>query len=484
MSDRVVYREGSHLKLDWARKLRPTQARFFFSKATRKIYIGAVGSGKTEILCRSFLDILQRSPGNAGLIGRLHYRDFENSTLITLMELINQARMLHPASRPSDGVLKIHSIDPEKPSTILFAHFDAQEQFGSVNVGLVAIDEIADVPAGVFRFLETRLRLPGLKERYILGSGNPNGHDFYWKIFHPQSPDKLEGYQWFSPEPFENAENLPPNYYEDLIAHNGEEWVSRFVYGNTDTFEGQIYSELSDKVHRKPNNSIPYPPPKEWPRIIGLDHGLRNPTAVGFWTVDFDGNMWCYDEHYEAGKVIQHHAKIIKEKYLEHCYMAKNVDWVADPSIFAKTQSRGGRLYSVSDEYDEHGLSDWMPGENDMVAGRNRVKEYIKLHKLFFLQRCQHHWDEMTRLHWRKAVGVIDQRNPEQEADVDNHCPDAVRYVLMSRPDTPRNPIPKPMPSPKELRKRRTKNLFRNACNDEVQRAARAIRHSSPNDYV
>jgi len=481
--NRVSFLDGDRLRIDWTHKLRPTQDRFYHSPATRKIYIGPVGSGKTEILCRTFLSLLFRRPGNVGMIGRLTYKDFENSTLMTLEELI-PASILHPGSRPSKGMLKIRTVDPRYTSTILFAHFDSFEQFGSFNGGVVAVDEITEVPGAVFKFLETRLRMKGPKVHYLLGSGNPAGHDFYWKEFHPESPNHKEGYQIFTPLPFENSENLPPSYYENLIARNERDWVERFVYGSFDTFEGQVYVGLNEKIHRKPNDSIPMPPPPEWPRVISLDHGLRNPTAVGFWCIDYDGNWWCYDEHYEFGKPIAYHAEKIKEKVKAHVDECDDVTWVIDPSCFSKIMSRGGRLYSVYDEYEEHGLGDWTPGENDKVAGRNRVTELIRAHRMFFLRRCEHHWDEMTRLHWRKPVGVVDQRHPEQEAAVDDHCPDETRYAVMSRPDVPIRRVPKVEPTHSEVRRSKTKRLFREAREQAVRDAQETIRPKRQGDYV
>jgi len=109
---------------------------------------------------------------------------------------------------------------------------------------------------------------------------------------------------------------------------------------------------------------------------------------------------------------------------------------VADPSIFSKTMQTNGRIFSVYDEYSDQGLEDWNPGENDIAAGRNRIKEYLKTGRLkFFRGRTVNIWREMAGLHWRRMRSLQDVNAPEEEADVDNHGPDALRYLVMSRPD-------------------------------------------------
>ena len=485
----ILERPG-RVEVRWDRGLLPTQEKFFRSEATRKIYIGPFGSGKTVVLCRAFLSFMFLRPGNRGLIGRYTNKDFKETTLLTLKQLIPKG-LIHPDTKESDGKLCIWSCDGKTPSTIQYTHYDEEEHFGSGEYGVVAMDEITQIPYKVLEYIEGRMRHKSLKGEslpayYVMGAGNPNGHDRYWKAFHPTSPDRKPGYEWFTPKPFENAGNLPPRYYEDMIERHGPEWVRRYVYGDCDTFEGQVYPDLSEKVHRRKNNVIPMPPPLEWPRIISLDHGLRNPTSVGFWCVDYDGNIWRYDEHYESGKPVKHHAKIIKERFAKHCQGAREIAWVADPSIWAKTQSRGSSLWSIFDEYAEYGLDDWQPGDNDKVAGRDRVTMYIRSVKLFALERCQHWWDEMTRLHWRKTVVTsFGERAVEEEADIDNHAPDETRYCLMTLPEAPKRRTEKIRDvSVGEFRKERNKRITKQIYQSARQQTEESSRFFDPGDFV
>lgn len=466
----VVTVGEDRIRICWWDGLLETQQKFFFSPSTRKCYIGPFGSGKSEILCRVFLDILWRRPAMRGIIGRLHLNDFKNTTYLTLNRLLPAELVVR--RNESDGTVVMHSKDPEHPSTFRMAHYDEESQYGSWEGGVAAFDEITEIPWKIWQFVvEGRLRQTAvdgthLPAYYGLGAGNPSGHDPYYHAFHSESPDRVAGYELFTPKPYENAKHLPPNYYQNLEKKYSREWVARYVHGSFDVFEGQVYPDLLRSKHLKPNDALPMPPPWEWPRIISLDHGLRNPTSVGFWCVDWDGNLWRYDEHYEAGRPIAHHVQVIKEKVARHCAKAKEITWVADPSIFAKTQSRGGKFYSVYDEYLEHGLDEWQPGENDKNAGRNRVTEYIRSDKLFCLERCRNWWREMTGLKWKHAVVTADgERVVEEESGIDNHTVDETRYAVMTRPDLPERPEPEfKEPTRQEIRqdraRRTTKGVY------------------------
>jgi hypothetical protein len=417
--------------------LLPTQAAFASSTYRNKAYIGPMGSGKSEILCRCAIGLSVLVPGNQGVIGRYTYRDFSRTTQRTL-ERVMPPELVERELPGGDGWV-LRSVDPDRPSTMWTAHFDEPGTYSSMGLGWYAIDEVngddlsPSVPELVWRMLNARLGrdVPQVKNPYGMMGGNPGGHSWPWKYHHPDSPDRLPEAWMFTPRPFENSANLPPGYYERLERDNGAEWVARYVHGSHEVFEGQVYPELSESLH----TCEPFAIPAFWPRVISLDHGLRNPTCVGFAAIDPDGRIFVYDEHYEAGKLISYHAEKIKQR-LPSMAKAREVTWVADPSIFSKTMQTAGKFYSVADQYAEAGLEEWTHGENDVKAGRDVIKQRLKTRSLvFFRGRCPNIWRELTGLHWRRLRSLEDRNAPEQEADVDNHGPDMLRYMVMARPE-------------------------------------------------
>jgi hypothetical protein len=404
-----------------------------------------MGCGKSVVGTRHMLTCCAGVPGNAWVVGRFNKTDFDRTTRVTIDQILSDAPEFVEAELPGGDGWKIRTTDPDRPSTIWVMHFDESGPYASMDLGGAFIDEIngsdlsAPVPIEVWRVVAARvLRLKHVARPYFICTGMPLGHNCYWRMAAPASPDRRDDCAWFKPQPFENAPNLRDGYYQDLLK-NGEEWAARYVYGSDEVFEGQVYPELSESLH----TCDPFVVPATWPRMIVLDHGLRNPTCVGFAAVNPDGVIFVYDEHYEAGKLISYHAEQIKKR-LPAMAKAREVAWVADPSIFSKTMQTAGKFYSVYDQYAEAGLEDWTPGENDVRAGRDEIKRRLKERKLiFFRGRCPNIWREMQGLHWRRLRSLDDRNAPEQEADVDNHGPDMLRYMVMSRPEAATEVKPK-----------------------------------------
>ena len=433
----------------------PTQLEFCRSPYRLKAYIGPMGSGKSEIVCRATLDLLTRVPDSRGVIGRYTLKDFKRTTLETLHRVMPPQFVQRQLPGGEGWILR--TPDRDRPSTLLAGHYDEAQAYASMGLLVWAIDEVngdsisPSVPESVFQMLDARLgRDQNPKARpYGLMGGNPAGHNWVWRLFHPQSPSRLAEAWMFTPKPYENASNLPADYYEGLERRNGPEWVARYVHGSHDTVEGAVYPELNDRDHAV----NPFEIPPTWPRVIAMDYGFTNPTCVVFAAVDQDGRIFCYDEHYQGDdKRVSWHATQIKQR-LPAMAKAREVTWVADPSIFGDRDTwKDGKIYRISDEYADAGLDQWQPGENDVAAGRNRVKEYLATGKLkFFRGRLPNVWREMQGLHWRRFRTLEERNAPEEEADVDNHGPDTLRYLVMSRPEPAEVKVAKRVPTVQEL---------------------------------
>jgi len=238
---------------------------------------------------------------------------------------------------------------------------------------------------------------------------------------------------------FDNKKNLPDDYIKHMEKSYSPEMVKRYLYGSWDVFEGQVFVEFNKNTHVVD----PFEIPNDWERLISIDHGLVNPTAVLWGAIDGDGNIFIYDEHYEGGKPVSYHANKIKQKTGKQ----KISLTIIDPSTQAKTREKDGFPFSVIQEYNDYGIYP-IPGNNDVAASLNRIKEYLKVlpkrphpikmgevgsPRLFFFRSCEHTIDEITKYHWRK-VGTMVNRNPlEAVSDIDDHTVDALRYMIMAR---------------------------------------------------
>jgi hypothetical protein len=73
----------------------PSQERFFASTAFTKGFSGPVGAGKTYALCFEALQCTARNPGCVGLIGAPTYPMLRDVTLPTMLDILDQKRILH-----------------------------------------------------------------------------------------------------------------------------------------------------------------------------------------------------------------------------------------------------------------------------------------------------------------------------------------------------------------------------------------------------
>jgi hypothetical protein len=154
-----------------------------------------------------------------------------------------------------------------------------------------------------------RLRHP-VGPRIAWGTTNPNGHDWVWRRFHADGPERV-GKMFIQPTEA-NRRHLAPDYLRQLRSMPTE-WQKRFVDASFDTAAGMIWDKWNRQVHVYDADTVG-PLPAHWNRFWAMDHGRRNPTCVLFFCVDPDGNIVVEDEYYEEGRIPSEHAEPILAK--------------------------------------------------------------------------------------------------------------------------------------------------------------------------
>lgn len=429
------------------------QALYHSSPAKYKCFMGGVGSGKTTALDMEALILSLEYPGNYGLIGRYTYPELRDTTMYEFFLLIDKIdermREIHGDGTPS--LIKNYIKTENKlvlinDSVILFRHLEEPDKVKSLNLGWFGIDEMTEVPEDVFLMLQSRLRKKEVPRRVGFGSTNPEGHDWVytkWCKTHRNDPN----YLFVRVSTYDNP-HLPDDYARDLEASFPEAWKKRYIDGDPSAFEGQIITAFDEGIHVLE----PFDIPAEWTRCVGLDHGTNNPTAV-LWTARHpEGPLVVYDEHYEAGQIIKYHAERIIKKTGN-----QDIDvWLADPAIFNKTLQDPKRgLYSVADEYAEHGLH-FSQGDNDVKAGINRLVTAFQINphminpftgkvgspRVFIMKNCENTIQEIPQYRWAKhRVRGLMRNKPETPEKANDHTVDVLRYQLMHDLQNRRNKV-------------------------------------------
>jgi hypothetical protein len=229
----------------------------------------------------------------------------------------------------------------------------------------------------------------------------------------------------------------------------------RLLYGDWESFEGQVLSELSQSAH----GCEPFDIPPEWERYMVFDWGFAKPFSCGWYAVDYDGNIFRYREWYgckdEDGVItadtgIRMIAQEVAAKIIKIEAMAgeKIRQRLADPSIFNKTPGFRRRECigeTIAEDMNGQGVF-FLKADNDRINGKQQVHRRLSLvetidndtgeiveHAQFFAFNDQKHF-------WRTMMEL--QENPSNPEDVDtkqeDHIYDEVRYMCMARPVQPK----------------------------------------------
>lgn len=228
--------------------------------------------------------------------------------------------------------------------------------------------------------------------------------------------------------------------YLDFLDHLPEQLRKAWREGNWNIMSGQVFSEWS------PLHVIePFPIPNEWKKWIAFDWGSNNPSAVGWYTQDFDGRTFLYRELYcnsiefqkmfglpltytRLAKVILGICKKNNEDYV-YC--------VADPSLWNRTllgEANRDRPEgeSVAEIMIKAGLK-MIKGDNDRQNGLARYREALAI------APDRKPWYQV----FRSCIDTIRTipslpydltKTEDVDTDSEDHCYDRDRYFFMSRP--------------------------------------------------
>lgn len=405
-------------------------------------YVGGVGSGKTIIGCLTMIAMAIQYPG-IYLICRQYLPELKITTLKTFLDMC--PKELIEEYRVADGIIRLKSVG-NKTSDIIFRQLEEPDKLRSLNLSGFYIDESSQVSEEAFMLLQGRLRGPGLRKGFL--TTNPNGHDWQYQWFvkqdHFNNKEIKKQFKLIRAPSTENI-HLPDGYVQSMMATWSPERVKREIEGSFDAFEGMVYHEFRRDTHV----IQPFAIPKEWIRVIGIDHGYRNPSAWIWGAIDYDENIYIYKEFYEKEwlieEIVKGNPKKNKPGVLGMMKGEKITAAYIDPSTRAV---RGATGLSDYDIYVDHLPKDFPLGlaNNDVTAGIDRVKSFLQINpstskpKVFIFNTCSNLIEEMSKYRYVELTGQQQGKRSEREAPrkVDDHAVDAFRYLIMSRMGPPK----------------------------------------------
>jgi len=284
----------------------PTQAKYLKAISECKVdeskevaYVGALGSGKSWVLCRAAIGLALSYPKMRILLGRQHSTDLRITTQNSFFGLIEQIedkiRNMYPSDQrehvPPIGTFhKNHNeYTFNNGSVIIFKHLEhAEVHAKSLNVSAIGIDEASEVTEESANMLVGRRRELGFPLLFFVVS-NPTGltHWLYkWFVRQPAPTSIL-----FRTNTAENQPNLPADYVQQLERRYPIEWIRRYLRGEWGGLDAgaPAFASFEPPIHVK--QTLFY---KGLPVWVGIDFGYQTP-----------GVVWCHPDRKRRCQVVR-----------------------------------------------------------------------------------------------------------------------------------------------------------------------------------
>lgn len=324
-------------------QMNPTQRAFIYADNTRfhaKGYKGPAGCAKTSTLAASALATALLVPGSRIFISRQNYNDLMDTTLAAFQQMLDKLPKEVVADRQKAPPMKliirpvtINGNDPDEFSHITFMGLG--DGLGSIQATRWYIDEADEVEEKRAREILTRLRAPGHTGHYgayFVFNPPSKTHWLYTACTGLDAQEVKIAEPWmelFEPEPRENAQNLPPGYYERMAENLPSDMRARLVEGKWgSTFSGQpVYREFKEALHVRRNlpfnrNAIVY---RFW------DFGYNRPACV-FVQKTPGGNLLALREVVGHCEEAQKFARRVKAIGAQHFGDVQYMDY-GDPAV-------------------------------------------------------------------------------------------------------------------------------------------------------
>lgn len=402
---------------------------------------GGYGSGKSKATLEEFLLRALENPRGTGMFAAQTLGQLKKTTLKTFFEEVCPPPLIESYNK-SDGIIKLIN-----GFTIFVVATDEEQKIRSLNLGLAHIEEISGIKKSIYTQVQSRMRDPFTENKAIIVCSNP-ANTWIKDVFvdnearkdpkHPQHADfnpYMKTFIWAT----HLNKYLPKNFIEMNTVGKPEWYRKKYFEGSFEYNSGMVYPEANSTFidpYPVTKDTDEYGIPKDWERLIALDYGLRNPTAVPFGAINpKTGEVVIYHDYYVAEKTLPYHAKELR-KLIDPIPTGLIRYMVADPAIKNRMNDViNGK--NIQSHFMEYGLY-FQLGNNNLEYGLAKVNSYIEADKLKIYKTCVHLIKEMLQYVYPEVdIDNADENLDEKPEKKNDHLMDALRYMIAKLPDDP-----------------------------------------------
>lgn len=444
----------------------PNEKQKAFLEATAKHvgFGGARGGGKSWVVRAKAILLALHYPGIRILIVRRTYPELVNNHINILRRtLIGIAKY-----NDKDKVLKF-----ENGSSINFTYCDADkdlDRLQGVEYDIIFLEEATQLSENQMKTISACLRGANSFPKRIYYTFNPGGqgHAYIKRIFIDKKytrQERAEDYVFIQSLVTDNKVLMEsqPDYIDQLKALPPK-LRRAWLEGDWNVFEGMVFEEFraepDEDLCRTAGITVadaaaqgrfthvikPFDIPRGWTIMRSYDFGYSKPFSLGYWAIDYDGVLyrildvygwngtpdegikWTPDEQFKYASELERTHPLLKGRRIS--------DGVADPAIWEA--SRGE---SIAETAMKHGIY-FTPGDHERIPGWMQVHYRLQFDtngyaRMYFFDTCE------TSLRTLPLMRYSKSRPEDIDTTLEDHCPDEIRYMCMSRPVAPIKPIEK-----------------------------------------
>lgn len=434
------------------------QAQFFKARTKHIGFGGARGGGKSWAVRAKAKMLAYRYPGIRMLIVRRTYPELINNHITQLTGELHGLASYNKSE-------KLFSFP--NGSTIKFGYCNNDKdllQYQGAEYDIIFLDEATQLQEMWIKKITACLRGANSFPKRIYYTCNPGGasHGYFKRLFidrRYEDGEDPEEYTFIQSLATDNKALMQnqPDYIKQLEAlppKLREAWL----HGRWDIYEGQFFEDLrlepdvegcaragitpeqARKQHRFTHVIEPFDLSKGacrgWTIMRSYDFGYNKPFSLGYWAMDYDGVLYRFLELYGCTRNPNEGVKWSPDQQFqriaqleqEHPWLKgrKIVDSVADPAIWDR--SRGE---SIADTAARYGIY-FTPGDNNRIPGWMQVHYRLQFDengyaRMYVFDTCKAFIRTMPLM-------MYSETNPEDiDTNLEDHCPDEVRYLCMSR---------------------------------------------------
>lgn len=282
----------------------PWQIKPWRDTSPTMLLTGSAGGGKSRLAGEKLHGFCLRYPGAMALMLRKIRQSMTNSTVLFMERTIigRDKRVRHYPSK-----LRFEYVNGSILAYGGMANEEQREQVRSIGpaggVDIAWKEEATGFTETDYNEVLARLRGTAAPWRQIILTTNPDA-PIHWINKRLIIAGEAETYYSSA---MDNPYN-PPEYIETLASLTGVLGL-RLRDGLWVQAEGAVYDTFDPQIHIVDQFDIP----ADWRRFRAVDFGYTNPFVCQWWALNGDGRIYLYREIYRAQRLVEDHAKDIRE---------------------------------------------------------------------------------------------------------------------------------------------------------------------------